>query len=41
MNATTIKCLLANEMITTCHVRHIVMPIDDTIKNNLSHATTL
>ena len=22
-NATTAKCMLANEMITTCHVRHV------------------
>ena len=39
MNATTVKCLLANEMIMTCHVRHVFMPVDETIKNNLSHVT--
>ena len=32
MNATTVKYLLANETITTCHVRHIFMPINETIK---------
>ena len=29
---TTIKCSLANEIITTCHVRRIFTPIDETIK---------
>ena len=29
---TTVKCLLANEMIMTCHVRHVLMSIDQTIK---------
>ena len=38
-NVTTIKCLQANKMIMTHHVRHIFMPINQTIKNNLSHAT--
>ena len=38
MNATTVKCSLANQMTTTHHVRHVFMPIDKTIKNNLSHA---
>ena len=32
MNMTMVKHLQANEMITTCHVRHIFMPIDQTIK---------
>ena len=32
MNVTTIKCLQANQMITTHHVRHIFMPIDQTIE---------
>ena len=39
MNMTTIKCSLANEMITTHHVRHIFMPVDKTIKNYLSQTT--
>ena len=39
MNVTTVKCSLANKMITTCHVRHIFMLVNKTIKNNLSHAT--
>ena len=39
MNVTTIECLLANKMIMTCHIRHIFTPINETIKNNLSHAT--
>ena len=30
MNVTTIKCLSANEMIMTHHMRHIFMPIDQT-----------
>ena len=30
MNVTTVKCPLTNEMITTHHVRHIFMPIDQT-----------
>ena len=28
MNVTTIKHLLANETITTCHMRHIFMPVN-------------
>ena len=32
MNVTTVKCLLANLMTMTCHMRHIFMPIDETIK---------
>ena len=39
MNATTIKHSLANEMTMTCHMRHIFVPIDETIKTNLSQAT--
>ena len=45
MNATTVKCLLANEMTTTHHMRHIFTPVDETIKesfishNNLLNAT--
>ena len=45
MNATTIKCLLANETITTHHVRHIFTPVDETVKkyffscNNLLNVT--
>ena len=31
-NATTVKHLQANEMILTCHMRHIFMPIDQTNK---------
>ena len=40
MNAPTTKHLLANETIMTCHVRHIFTPVNETIKNNLSHTTT-
>ena len=32
MNATTIKHSQANQMIATCHVSHIFMPDDQTIK---------
>ena len=32
MNVITIKHSLANEMITTHHVRHIFMLVDETIK---------
>ena len=39
MNATTIKCLQANQMIAAHHMRHIFMPVNQTIKNILSHAT--
>ena len=39
MDVTTIKHFQANQMIMTCLMRHIVMPIDQTKKNNLSHAT--
>ena len=45
MNMTTVKCLQANEMITTCHMRHIFMPIDQTDEklfiscNNLLNVT--
>ena len=45
MNMTIVKCLQANEMITTCHVRHIFMPIDQTDEklfiscNNLLNVT--
>ena len=35
MNVTTVKCSGANEIITTHHMRHIVMPIDQIIKNLL------
>ena len=31
-NVTTVKHLLANEMSMTHHMRHIFMPIDETIK---------
>ena len=40
MNTTTMKHSLANKMITTHHVRHIFTPVNETIKNNLSHTTT-
>ena len=45
MNATTVKCSLANKTITTHHMRHIFAPIDETIKkyfiscNNLLNVT--
>ena len=39
MNVNTVKCLQANEMITTCHMRHIFMPINQTNRNYSSHAT--
>ena len=39
MNVTAVKHSQANQMITTCHMRHMFMPIDETIKKNLSHAT--
>ena len=39
MNTTTVKHSQVSQTITTCHVRHIFMPIDQTIKNNLHHAT--
>ena len=29
---TTVKCSQANQTITTCHMRHIFTPIDQTIK---------
>ena len=32
MNETTVKHLLANEITTTHHVRHIFMPIKETTK---------
>ena len=42
MNVTTIKHLQANNMIMTCHVRHIFMPIDQTIeKLFISHSNLL
>ena len=36
-NATTIKCLQTNQMIVTCHMRHIFMPIDQTIILKTKH----
>ena len=39
MNATTVKHLLANQITMTHHERHISTPINETIKNNLSHTT--
>ena len=41
MNTTTIKHLLANEMIMTCHMRHILCPLTKLLKNNLSHNNLL
>ena len=38
-NMTTVKCLLANEMTMTHHMRHIFMPLNKTLKNNLSQTT--
>ena len=42
MNAIAMRYLQANETsqhIKTCHMRHIFMPIDQTIKKNLPHVT--
>ena len=45
MNATTVKCSRANQVIVTCHIRQIFMPVDQTIKklfiscNNLLNVT--
>ena len=40
MNATTIKHSQANNTIVTHHIRHIFMPVNQTNKNILFHATT-
>ena len=40
MNTIVVRHLQANETsqhIKTCHMRHIFMPGDQTIKNNLAH----
>ena len=39
MSMTTVKCLQANKMIMTNHVRHIFMPVDQPNKKYSSHAT--
>ena len=31
-NVATVECFLANQRITTCHMRHIFMPVDVIIR---------
>ena len=42
MNTIAVRCLQAKETsqhIVTCYIRHIFMPVDETIKNNFPHVT--